>query len=608
MIDLNNVKSRDGLRKAMKSSWEELEPFRKFRRDAIKLYASTEYGKKKTEDDLINLLGLTATTYSVILASNRPRANVSTPSFELKGFAKFFETGLNNLVKEIRFEDTLRRIVLDAFFLMGVAKIYWAESGHVIPTQSGEQYDAAEAMGGSVWVDPGKIYVERISMDDYGYDTAASSVDRCRFFFHRYRIPFDAAMTDERFDPAVLAKLGPTSKYGSGFMGREYAGDKTNNMTTNIDHDDVEPMIDLLDVYLPMENKWCVMSMDDSLPPLLCEDWRGPEGGPFKHLFFDEVPDNVMPVSPAHSLKRMHQLMNSIARKMANQARRQKDITVYAGDQQDVSTARNAQDGDWVKVQHPELINVLKYGGADQMSGAFLTMFDGLFNRQAGNLDAMAGLGPQSETAKQDQLLAGAVSRKETKMKNSVVAFVQDIYRSIGWMMFADQNLVVKGDMTVPGLMYPVDATWSPELREGDIADYNLEVDVYSMAWMSPQEQYQALKEGMMTIGPLLPLAGGMIDPVKLTITISKMLNCPALMEVVTFPMNPMAMMEMQAANPPQGQMPIPGQQEQPNGGEYIHRSVGGSNSPDGARVQMAQGFMANAQQQGMQSGVQKGM
>lgn len=607
MIDVYTPSGLAGLWKAMKNSWDELEPFRKFRTEAIRLYASSDYGRKSTPDDLVNILGLTATTYSVILAGNRPRAMVTTPSFELKAFAKHYEQSLNNHVKEIHFEDTLRKIVLDAFFLLGVAKVYWAQSGNMVPLSTGEEYDQAEVSGGSVWVDPGKIYVERISMDDYGFDTTATSMDRCRFFFHRYRVPFSSVLADQRFDPAVLERLHPTSKFGVGFMNRE-SGNRTNNMTTNTDHDDVEPMIDLLDVYLPMENKYCVMSVQEGLPPLYCQNWNGPEGGPFFHMLLDEVPDNVMPLSPAHSLVRLHELMNSIMFKMANQAKRQKDITVYAGDSRDVQTAKKAKDGDWVKVQHPELINVLKYGGVDQISAVFYQSLGQVYNSQAGNLDAMAGLGPQSETAKQDQLLAGAVSRRETKMKTAVIEFVQAIYKSIGWMMFVDQNLMVKGDMTVPGLMFPVDTTWTPEYREGDFADYNFDIDIYSLTRSSPQEQYQKLKEGLMLVGPMLPTMGGMIDPLKLTITAAKMLDCPELMEVVSFPMDPMAMQQMAMANPPQGQPPMPAQPDQ-NGGEYIHRTVPGASTPDAARAQTAQAFMAGgAPQPGIQGGMQKGV
>lgn len=606
MIDVNTPSGMAGLWKAMKNSWEELDPFRKFYREAVRLYASSDYGKKTTTDDLVNILGLTATTYSVILAGSRPRAMVSTPAFELKAFAKHYEQSLNNQVKEIHFEETLRRIVLDAFFLVGVAKVYWAESGNMVPLSTGEQYDQGEVQGGSVWVDPGKIYVERISIEDYGFDTTATSVDRCRFFFHRYRVPYTSVLTDQRFDPAVVARLSPTSKFGVGFMGRE-TGTTTNNMTTMTDHDDVEPMIDLIDVYLPMENKYCVFSTQEGIPPLFCHDWNGPEGGPFHHMMFDEVPDNVMPLSPAHSLMRLHELMNSIMLKMANQARRQKDITVYAGDSRDVQTAKKAKDGDWVKVQHPELINVLKYGGVDQISAVFYQSLGQVYNSQAGNLDAMAGLGPQSETAKQDQLLAGAVSRKESKMKNAVVEFTAAIYKAIGWMMFVDQNLTLKGDMQVPGLMYPVDTSWTPEYREGDWADYNFEVDIFSMKNSSPQEKYAQLKEGLMLVGPFLPTMGGMIDPVQLTIKVSQMLNCPELMEVVTFPMNPAAMQMMQMANPMQGQPPMPGQQDQ-NGGEYVHRTVPGASTPDAARAQTAQAFMAGgAPQAGMQGGMQQG-
>jgi hypothetical protein len=613
MIDLGKPSDRSALWASMKASHLALLPFREKRRVAIENYVGSEWGAVTDDrrEVLVNILALTARTYMMSLAANRPQVMVTADDIQLKPFAKKFEVGVNNLLKEIKFERTLRKIVLDAFFSIGIAKVYWADSEPVemmnpnMPAEPGfgaseqdwlDYSKIQELMSGTTWVDPGKPMVERISLDDYLYDTTATAFSRARYHAHEYRVPLSAAKADPRFDRKVVEKLTSTSKWSGNSFGQEEA--RTNDMISDHnDHDEVEPMVTLMDLYLPFEQKWAVIASNDQLPPLFVDEWNGPENGPFHHLCFDEVPDNAMPMAPAQNLRLLHQLMNAVMRKQARQARRQKDITTYSGSEKDARSVKNANDGEMARVDNPDSINVLKYGGVDQMNLAFYQVVDGIFSRQAGNLDAMAGLGPQSKTAAQDEMVNAAVSRSEARMQYAVVEFVGDISRDLGHMMWADEMLEVKGSYKEPGLMFPIRADWTPEMREGDILQYQFDIEPYSMAYKSPGQRLQQIGTAIQMLAPAIQSGSVVLNGEALAATAAELLNEPRIREIIQTAPPPDPMMAQGGEGGGGGGVPNNGPRK------YIRENISTQGTPDSQRVQLAQQFAAGSPGQGTQVG-----
>ena len=72
-------------------------------------------------------------------------------------------------------------------------------------------------------------------------------------------------------------------------------------------------------------------------------------------------------------------------------------------------------DGEIVRVGAPEALVKMKFGGVDPGNMQFATGVQGEFNKMAGNIDLMAGIAPQSGTAKQDEILTSASSAMESK-------------------------------------------------------------------------------------------------------------------------------------------------------------------------------------------------
>jgi hypothetical protein len=359
-----------------------------------------------------------------------------------------------------------------------------------------------------------------------------------------YRISYEDMMAEAGgiYDAQAVQGLNPTSKY-------ETDGERLEAISRGqeVDQDEFEPMIDLADVWIPRDGKIYTYAIDKVSqmrlkgPPVAVMDWEGPEMGPYHMLGFNDVPDNILPTSPASHLATLARLANNILRKQSRRARSQKRMHTYGpAGMEDAKRLQKSGDDEWVQVQDPKEIGSVEVGGVDPNSQAFLIGIMEMFDRMAGNLTAMMGLGAQAETAKQEGLIHAAVSKKEANMQYRVIDGATRIIRDLGYMLWHDQIKVIRGQFAIDGAEgYMVDATWTPEDREGDFFDYNFGLDLYSMPYQSPAQKVTAITELVTQIyapmAQMLMAQGGTVNFQKLTEIFSDLLNLPRLKEVIEF-------------------------------------------------------------------------
>lgn len=591
----NNEQDRSRLFRAMETSYRHLEPFRNLVHGLVEEYAGAGYGnpgRRPRHESLLNLLNQAVDAYTMSLAANCPRVLVTTTQEHLAYFARHFQEAINNLVQEIGLEYTLRQAVLDAFFCVGVVKLHLADSVEV---------EVEEGL----WMDPGLPFASNVSLDNWVHDMSATRFDRVKFAADCYRIPF-ADMQSDIFDQAVAKKLSPTSKSRLG-NGDERLENISRGEET--DSDDVEPMIDLMDVWVPRDRKIYTFAMDATRmfsgtgKAVAVMDWDGPELGPYELLSFNDVPENIMPTSPASHLSGLARLANNLMRKQSKDARKQRTVQTFTPAGAPDAKAIQRSDDDWVPVHDVTQLASLKIGGIDQANQAFLLGVMDMFDRMAGNLTAIMGLGAQADTVGQEQLIHSAASRKEASMQYRVFDFTRRVTRGLGFMLWTDQAKVIPGKIPIDGASaYEVDATWTPEDREGDFSDYDLEIDVHSMAYQSPAQKVNAISQLLTQIyaplAQLLMSQGGQINLQKLTDLYAEALNLPKLREVVQF-----------TSVPPDGE-PSSGSSTMPQATsrEYIRRSVPTQGSPQGRSQVMQQALLsAAAQQSGQGQGFNQG-
>jgi len=527
MIDLANDEKRGRLLKAIKSSRDALEPFRRVRKELIKDYVGSWYSTSgATNKTLVNLMNQTARIYTVALAANNPQVLVSTPNFESLPFARRFEVNLNKLISDMALDVTFRAIVLDAFFCIGC--------GVVMMRDTDTRFHGLLESEEDVWLDPGEPWLNRVSLDDLILDMPAKELTKMRYCGHRYRADYEKVMDEPGYSKKVKDKLKPTSREHHDSTGatRDIASDDAQD-------DDLKDMIWLQDVWIAENKSVVTMPCDQDLEPLIERDWTGSQAGPYKFLSLGDTPDNVIPTSPAMNLKGMHDLQNRLHRRMEEDSDAHRVVNVYPpSGADDAERIRTAERNSWHKMNDPKSINQVEVGGIDQRDMALATFIQDEFDRLAGNLQAMGGLGPQASTLGQEELIHGQLSRNVADMRMSVVNFAADCILDLGRLMWEDQTLELQSSIPVGNSGIQVRSDWTPDLRMGAFEDYEFRVEPYSTVFKTPEQKLQELFQTLQQIAPLWPMfqaSGATLDAEAIVDEIARLKNRPEFKRFITF-------------------------------------------------------------------------
>lgn len=530
MFDLSIREKRSRLYKAIKSSRDALLPFRRVRTELIKDYVGSWYSLGGAENKtLVNLINQTAKIYTVTLAANNPQALVSTPRSESIAFARRFEVNLNKLIGDMELGQTFRSILMDAFFCIGCGVVMMRDTD----TRFHGLLEAEE----DVWLDPGQPWLNRVSLDDLILDMTAKELSKMRFCGHFYRADYEKVMDEPGYNREAKEKLKPSDRqhYDSTRSARDIASEHG-----QAKDDDLKDMVWLMDVWIPENNSVVTMACDQAeIEPLIEREWVGSQAGPYKFLSLGDTPDNVIPTSPAINLKGMHDLQNRLHRRMEDDSDAHRIVNTYSpAGADDANQIRTAERNSWVRMNNPKDIGQVEVGGVDQRDMALATFLQTEYDRFAGNLQAMGGLGPQAATVGQEEIVQGQLSKNVADMRLSVVNFASACILDLGRLMWEDQTLELRTSMPVGTSGIQVKADWTPDYRIGEFEDYEFRVEPYSMVFKTPQQHLQEYWQVLQQIAPLWPMfqaSGATLNVQVLVNEMARLMNKPEIKQLITF-------------------------------------------------------------------------
>lgn len=524
------------LRTAVDWSIRQLETPRKKRVEAIKEFVGnhySDYGAAKRVPT--NFLELAITIYTRQLAARAPRAMVTTASRSLKPFAKNMELALNQMSEEIDLGSTLRKAVIEAMFAWATVKIGICSSGVTILNH---EY--------------GEPFVDLINIDDYFVDMSAKNRHSIQYEGNDYWIPVEDARA---MWEGKASEIEPDDHTVIGANGEERA----EGISTGEGADIFSERVWLRDVWIPSKNKLVTYGVKN-LKVFNIVNWDGPKGGPYITLGFSDVPGNLLPLPPVALWRDLHELGNSLFRKLGRQADAKKTVAAFqGGNDEDVESLRKANDGEGIRYngQKPEEITV---GGIDAPTLAFYLQCRDLFSYFAGNLDSLGGLSPMTETVGQDKLLTEAASARIKAMGEVTIDFAKKIQKALAWYEWTDPVRERKLTKPLKGTDISTKVIWSAETRDGDFLDYNFDIDAYSMQDDSPSIKLQkigmALERFIFPLLPMIQQQGGQIDFQKLNELIAQLGNIPELADIVRF--QDASELPPAAANQSQPEMKMP--------------------------------------------------
>lgn len=489
------------LQNAITQSRRNLQRFRENRLAFIKEFVGHRYSDNGADDRVpTNFIELAVNIYVRHLAAQAPAVLITTKDDRLKPASEAFGLAMNHLLKEIDFETTLQRWVTDAMFSIGILKV------GITPLELGEQegflHDATQP------------FADVVDLDDWVHDTTARRYEQIQFAGNRYRLPIEVVEESDDFDTRGLT-LQPAVETAHNEQGDErtssIAGEEGSDRRAEAEFD---PTVELWDIWIPRRNQVITMLAEEpgggpsTRKPLRIIEWEGPEEGPYHVLGFGDVPNNVMPLSPVQVLYDMHDLANVVFRKLARQAVRQKTIGIgQVANQEDADAITNSSDGEFHNLQNPNGAKEMRFGGVDSTNFAFfLQLKDLIYQMPGGNLDALGGLSPQSETLGQDELITASASVRMRDYQNRVYKATKAVVEALADYIWYDPLIDPPLTKHVEGTSVEIPVSFSEEIREGDFLDYNVDFSPYSMQSRTPQQKLNTIMQAMQGLYlPALP-------------------------------------------------------------------------------------------------------
>lgn len=546
-LDPNNPADMQKLADLVAWNRYKLRPFRENRVQAIREYTGKWYSDDAAEARVpVNMIELMVTTFKHQMSARPPLASVHTPYNELKPTAKAFELVLNEHIKKMRLRDTMRKAITEALFGLTVAKVGLARGGKKVKLD-GFLHDV------------GAPFVDIVTVDNFVYDTTANRWDQCAFMGDRYTIPYDQAIESKFYNhkgpdgekaiDSVTPDPYASKNYNeNGDLRASAVSMGINNYAGSVEG---ARTIELWDIWIPSQGVIVTLPAPTDTRgitgvPLRVVEWDGPEHGPYNLLSFLDVPGNLMPLPPVATAMDLHNLANVLFRKLARQAERQKTITAVSAGSGDGAKITAAADGQAIEVDNLKSAQQISFGGPAPENQAFELSLRDKFSYYQGNLDSIGGLGAQSKTARQDQMLEESSSKKIDDMQDQFSQFVTDVMRSVGYYIWtepvSDYETVHK--IQVAGLNLDIPIKLTPDERNEDYYRFAVDIVPHSMAPMTPQKRLnqltQVLSQYVLPFQAPMAQQGVQINWEVLMKTVAEMSSLDELNGILTFRTPPM--------------------------------------------------------------------
>ncbi len=527
-FDVTVQSDLDDLSRSVGYNWGRGKVFRENNLKFIKELVGYNYSADGADDKTpINLMELAHNIFLQRLVAKDPQVSITTIYQKLKEIVTRYELAGNDLIEDIELGDTLSTVASAALRTKGIIKV-------------GLNSSTVEFNGTTH--DTGQAFADAISLDDWVEDLGASEQENGQFEGNYWYPTIDEAME-------MFPNLKETDfEFTKDETGKEKkAHDISEGSHSSSNKEEFRPTVIMLDLFLKKQNLvlQCTFSGDKNDPIGKVAKsfvWKGPEQGMYRILSFGDLQDSTMPSAPAQHWYDIHTITNRLLTKLGRQAEAEKTVAgVRQGGDMDGDRIRNASDGDMIPLDDPRNVAEVHTGGINSNTLAFVLFLKDLFGYMGGNLDNLGGLGPQSETLGQDQLLSVSASMRIQKMQKEFTSFTTKVMKDLMWYLWYDPNPKQKPVIKkAPGFdSITMEVPFNPDDREGDYLQYNIKLEPFSMQHQSPEAKLQGLRTVLTEmIVPLLPMmeAQGMtLDVQELLKVVSKLSNISEINDIIRF-------------------------------------------------------------------------
>ena len=505
MPDLINEIAPRKVMQAVKRGFDRLANFRAARLHFLRQYTGPYYDQNSGNigDEALNMIFNAIRVLLPTMVMNFPRTVIMTPYLASREYANLLGLALDQHDKKINICDEYRASIVDAIFTLGILKTGLCQSDDV--------YAMDDEMEGHV--DAGTVYTKKVDFDNWVVDPSCREhmFADASFMGDRITVPRRVLMDSGLYDNGLVERL-PRAGQESHRDKRAY-----NLSMRNIEESEntsLEDDVEIVELWVPAANAIVTMPGSEDMDfddYLRVDDYYGVKEGPYSLLALTPpTAGNPLPVPMVGIWSDLHELSNRMAKKIAEQAQRQKDVYTYkrsAAD--DAEEIRNAADGEGVACDDPGAVNVLSLGGQQNSNENHLASLQSWFNMMAGNPEQVGGQRVDAKSATAAQILQQNASVSLEDMKDMVYKFAAAEKRRRAWYFHTDplMNIPLTRRQVMPGgqmqdpmsgmsfikppTMEEVQVILTPEIRRGDYIDFTFEIEPESMGRMDSKVRLQ---------------------------------------------------------------------------------------------------------------------
>lgn len=482
------------LQQAVNRGFERLANFRGARMHFLNEYTGAYYDKTTgtVGDNALNMIFNAVRVLLPTMVMNFPKHTIVTPYLQSKQYANLLALALDQHDMKIKIRDTYRAAIVDAIFTLGVLKTGLCASDSILAMDDLEAH-----------IDPGTVYTEKVDFDNWVVDPNSREhmFKDAAFMGDRITVPRHTLLESGLYNNDLIEKLPQMNANNDRDKRAASLSMRNIHMEENADfEDDVE----IVELWVPSANAIVTVPggkdviFDDYLR---IDDYYGVKEGPYTLLSLTPpVPGNPLPIPMVGIWNDLHVLSNRMAKKIIEQAERQKDITAYkraASD--DAKELQNAGDGEAIAVEDPDSVKVLSFGGQQHSNENHLASLQAWFNMMAGNPEQVGGQHIDAKSATAANILSQNAGVTLEDMKDMVYIMAADEARRRAWYFHTDPLMQIPlvnrqkmpGQITIdpmsgmPTLMPPamqdVQVILTPEARSGDFIDFMFKIEPESM-------------------------------------------------------------------------------------------------------------------------------
>lgn len=499
MLDISSKDDMKSLSKHVWKSHENMSDRRQARTQALEEYVGPHYSKRvaKELDEQhrpLNIVELGVNVLHGLLIPYLPRVLISGKDDQLVATARRLTDATNKIAEGMGLESTLSMAILDAFFSLSVVRIYLCDP------KEGEY-----ATFGHMKYRP---YVDCIQFEDLVFDWNARHWDEKRYVGHRDRMPKSEVEESKLFSQEGKDKILDTKSDDHNRGGDIRTHVLSQGYSDRQGDDDLEPFYDVWRIYLPNERQIVTFAdQDESGEPVMSRPYKGPAWGPYLKLSFQDVPHQVIPLTPKDVWMSQQFALNELFNKVIGQEVNRLDAWIFPRDAKTEATnlLGAAKGRIAIKCDRPDAIKNLRSPGMDQSSFGLMMQLFNIWQTNSGNINLLGGGSATSETATQDQMLMANASRRVTKMQNQVTNFSREIYETLVWYL----TYVPRVDIPISSDIGDGMTSHVPLKAEeihGTFNKWNLEIDPYSGQDMTPAKRLAAIEQSFQIIMQLAPI------------------------------------------------------------------------------------------------------